>query len=624
MSYIKPTVKLPADCISDIFNFVEDKVTLYSCLFVNHFCFHLIIPKLWRNPFSFTLPTNKLSLIIQTYIKCLPKDRINYLLEEDIISSNLSTPSSTEYHKFLIDFEYIRIIYSINCWYDENNNQKQDTQEILTNEIFGNLFFKQINKMKNLFFHINYHTMYLINDENIKFVDITRYNGSIEVLSEIQEFDIEYHFEQFDFNDFDNFDELNHLISLTKNLLNSLISNNKIIKCLCLDYKPFIPTSDSKEIMKLFSKVIEQQKNLETLDISDSTDTFTYKRFHPSLITQAHSLTFLRIEFQITIDHFFLLILELKCLNTIELPIVPYQDFIVDNNSNILPREDKITFESISKNTIIKFNLKNIFFLPKEGYPHRSDDSCKVLQTLLEYSNKSIETLTIFSLSIDFIPTISLNCPNITHLSMIIDNNNLISCLKLFSELQNLYHLKLKSNIPIITNNLSFDKFQIYFNENIIWDLVKQIPKTLKILELDLLISSNDLKKFLLDHCEASLKEIAFHNKELITNQHFKVILEYVEKKKSLRKFSFNSNYLNDDYFLASSSSNSNNDYYDDVLASSSNSNNNYDDDDDDDDDNNHDNDNNEYSGYVYLEELLRSIPEISDPLDFINPFYEY
>lgn len=612
MSYNKPTVRLPADCISSIFQFIEDRITLYSCLFVNHFCFHLIIPKLWSNPFSFTLPTNKLSSIIQTYIKCLPKDRINYLLNENIITSNsYLTTTPIEYHKFLIDFEYIRIIYSINCWYDKNNKQKSETQEILTNEIFGNLFFNQINKMKNIFFHINYHTMYLINDDNIKFVDITSYGGSIEVLSQIQEFDIEYHFEQFDFNDFDNFSVLNHLIFLTKNLLNSLISNNKNIKCLCLDYKPFIPTSDSREIMRLFSKVIEQQKNLETLDISDFTETFTYKRFHPSLITQANSLTFLRLEFQITIDHFFLLILELKCLDTIELPIVPYQDFLVDNNSNILTRDDKITFESVSKNTIIKFNLKNIFFLPKEGYPHRSDDSCKVLQTLLEYSNKSIETLTIFSLSNEFIPTISFNCPNITHISMIIDNNNLISCLKLFSELQNLYHLKLKSsNIPIVTTT-SIDKIQIYFDENIIWDLVKQIPITLKILELDLLISSKDLKKFLLENCRASLKEIAFHSKELITNHHFKVILEYVEKKKSVRKFSFNSNYLNDDYFLDSGGSNNN--------------------DDDNNDGDNNDGDNyydgmksKEYSGYIYLEELMRLIPEISDPLDFINPFYEY
>ncbi|EXX58778.1 uncharacterized protein OCT59_000864 [Rhizophagus irregularis] len=618
MSHNKPIVKLPADCINDIFHFVEDRITLYSCLFVNHFCFHLIIPKLWSNPFSFTLPTNKLSSIIKTYIKCLPKDRINYLLNENIITTDnsyLTTSSSIEYHKFLIDFEYVRILYSINCWYDENNNQKPETQEILTNEIFGNLFFNQINKMKNIFFHINYHTMYLINDEDIKFVDITSYGGSIEVLSQVQEFDIEYHFEQFDFSDFVNFNELNHLISLTKNLLNSLISNNKNIKCLCLDYKPFIPTNDSKEIMKLFTKVIEQQKNLETLDISDSTDTFTYKRFHPSLITQANSLTFLRLEFQITIDHFFLLILELKCLHTIELPVVPYQDFLVDNNSNILTREDKITFESVSKNTIIKFNLKNIFFLPKEGYPHRSEDSCKVLQTLLEYSNKSVETLTIFSLSNDFIPTISLNCPNITHISMIIDNNNLISCLKLFSELQNLYHLKLKSsNIPIVTTT-TIDRLQIYFDENIIWDLVKQIPITLKILELDLLISSKDLKKFLLENCEASLKEITFHNKELITNQHFKVLLEYVEKKKSLRKFSFNSNYLNDDYFLDSGGSNNNND----------------DDGDDDDDDDDNDGNNyydgmksKEYSGYIYLEELMRLIPEISDPIDVVNPFYEY
>ncbi|RIA82460.1 hypothetical protein C1645_809609 [Glomus cerebriforme] len=596
MSYFnKPTVILPADCISDILQFIEDKQTLYSCLFVNHFCFHLIIPKLWSNPFSFTLPTNKLSLIIQTFIKCLPQDRINYLLCENILTKTndnySSSSSSVEYHKFLIDFEYIRIIYSINCWSDENNSiQKQETQEILTNEIFGNLFFNQVNKMKNFFFHINYHTMYLINDENIKFVDVTTYNGSIDVLSQIQEFDIEYHFEQFDFNDFDNFDELNHLISLTKNLLTSLILNNKNIKCLCLDYKPFIPTSDSKEIMKLLSKVIEQQKNLKTLDISDFTDSFTYKRFHPSLITQAHCLTFLRLEFQITIDHFFLLILELKCLETIELPIVPYQDYLVDNDNNnhILTKEDKITFESISKNTIIKFNLKNIFFLPKDGYPHRSDDSYKVLQILLECSNKSVETLTVFSLSNNFIPTISLNCPNITHLSLIIDNNNLISCLRLISDLQNLYHLKLKaSEKPPINTSLN-DKYHIYFNENIIWDLVNQIPITLKILEFDLLISSNELKIFLLEKCRASLNEIAFHNKDLITHHHFKVLLEYFEQRKSLRKFSFNSNYLNDDYFLSNNNSI------------------------------------NEYSGYDSLEELMRSIPDITDPIDFINPFYEY
>src|SRR6266511_3111287 len=95
----KPTVKLPADCISDIFQFIDDKSTLFSCLFVNHFCFHLAFPKLWNDPFSFTIPTQKLSLIIRTYISCLPQDRINYLLDEGIISVDDSSASSVEYHK---------------------------------------------------------------------------------------------------------------------------------------------------------------------------------------------------------------------------------------------------------------------------------------------------------------------------------------------------------------------------------------------------------------------------------------------------------------------------------------------------------------------------------------------
>ncbi|CAI2169656.1 6449_t:CDS:1 [Funneliformis geosporum] len=589
MSYItfenlKPIVKLPDDCITDIFQFIDDKSTLYSCLFVNRFFFHLAIPKLWNDPFSFTIPTQRLSLIIRTYIKCLPQDRIKHLLDEGIINTNGSSPSSIEYHKYLVEFEYIRIIYSIHCWCVEKEETKL-CQEVLTNEIFENLFFNQVNKMRNLIFHINYHTMYLINDENIQFIDITSYRGSSDVLSQIQEFDIEYHFEEFDFNEFQNFDELEHLISLTKNLLNSLISRNKTIKCLCLDYKPFVPSTESKEIMRILSNIIEQQQNLKTLDISDATDSFGYKRFYNSLISQSNCLTFLRLEFQITLDNFLLLMFELKSLETIELPIVPYEEPIINGNQ---ARENRITFESITRNTVIKFNLKNIFFLPKDGYPYNKDDSYKVLQTLLEYSNKTLETLT-FSLSNNKVPSMLINCPNITHLSTIIDNNNLISCLKLIVDLPKLNHLKLKYSENLIQPP---SKNQIFFDEIIIWDLIYQIPTSLKVLEFDFMISSKELRFFLLDKCRASLNEITFHNKELITAQHFKVLTEYAKQKKSLKKFRYHYIYLNDDFYFTT----------------------------DDDMDERY----NEYSSYYALEELERSIPNISDPIDFITPFYEY
>ncbi|PKY40018.1 hypothetical protein RhiirA4_453315 [Rhizophagus irregularis] len=78
--------QLHADCLNYIFEYLyDDKITLYSCLLVNHLCCEVAVRILWRNVWKFydfgEKPYISLS-IINTLIACLPKE------SEEILHKN--------------------------------------------------------------------------------------------------------------------------------------------------------------------------------------------------------------------------------------------------------------------------------------------------------------------------------------------------------------------------------------------------------------------------------------------------------------------------------------------------------------------------------------------------------
>ncbi|UZO04269.1 uncharacterized protein OCT59_024660 [Rhizophagus irregularis] len=77
--------QLTTDCLNYIFEYLyDDKITLYSCLLVNHLCCEVAVRILWRNVWKFydfgEKPYISLS-IINTLIACLPKESEKFYIE---------------------------------------------------------------------------------------------------------------------------------------------------------------------------------------------------------------------------------------------------------------------------------------------------------------------------------------------------------------------------------------------------------------------------------------------------------------------------------------------------------------------------------------------------------------
>src|SRR6266536_5113225 len=85
-SLLKTMSQLPADCLNEIFEYLEDdQFTLYSCILVNRFWCEVSVRIFWRNIWNYSVSN------FSTLIACLPNESKEILHENGII---ISTPTS--------------------------------------------------------------------------------------------------------------------------------------------------------------------------------------------------------------------------------------------------------------------------------------------------------------------------------------------------------------------------------------------------------------------------------------------------------------------------------------------------------------------------------------------------
>ena len=127
--------QLPADCLNDIFEYLEDKVGLRSCLLVNRFWCKVSVRILWRNIQSYN-----------TLISCLPNESKELLYENDIIIS--TQPLLFDYVTFIKAISIKKICEKI--YFLQNNDENKST--LVTQELFKMLMNKI--SLKELDFYI--------------------------------------------------------------------------------------------------------------------------------------------------------------------------------------------------------------------------------------------------------------------------------------------------------------------------------------------------------------------------------------------------------------------------------------------------------------------------------------
>src|SRR6266498_4063198 len=158
--------RLPSECLNEIFEQLEDKVTLHSCLLVDRLWCEVSVRILWKSIWNYN-----------TLIACLPNESKEFLLENKIfISTPNSNPPSFNYVTFIKNLSINVIVKNIKYILDFNYNECI----IVTQEVFKMLM-NQIS-LKKLNFYFDRKCIYYIS--NVPFIT---YPGAIYCLRNLSE-----------------------------------------------------------------------------------------------------------------------------------------------------------------------------------------------------------------------------------------------------------------------------------------------------------------------------------------------------------------------------------------------------------------------------------------------------
>src|SRR6266540_322903 len=149
------TRQLPADCLNEIFKYLEYKVALHSCLLVNHLWFEVSVRILWRDVYKYNIPLPRKSLILNTLIACLPKESKDFLYKNEILISTSiwKTPlfNYASFFKVLSICEMDQMIqYVLENQQPIITSRSLNYNKYLVSQEIFKMFMKQISSLKVL------------------------------------------------------------------------------------------------------------------------------------------------------------------------------------------------------------------------------------------------------------------------------------------------------------------------------------------------------------------------------------------------------------------------------------------------------------------------------------------
>src|ERR1044071_8885876 len=131
--------RLPADCLNDIFEYLNDKADLRSCLLVDRLWCEVSVPILWKTIQNYN-----------TLITCLPNESKEILQKNEIIISTQNLkPPLFNYVAFIKTLSVEKICRIISLLQNEDENKSI----LVTQELFK-MFMNQIS-LKNLVFYLD-------------------------------------------------------------------------------------------------------------------------------------------------------------------------------------------------------------------------------------------------------------------------------------------------------------------------------------------------------------------------------------------------------------------------------------------------------------------------------------
>ncbi|CAG8557842.1 2114_t:CDS:1 [Diversispora eburnea] len=492
MSYAKSSknVILTNECFEEIFKYlINDKDTLYSCLFVNRIFCKWVVKILWSQPFTLLkeIPSNKL---IQILIDCLRDEEKTDLLKRCTLNFDIF---SKKYRQQPL-FNYLTFIRELNYWCFFES----------TNLWLRNILMKQRNNYVNSNL-TNVITIYLIKVIMIqgKHIRSLRWfnNDIYRDLPPIRRFpkDALSMVKYLSCGGF-------HIDDSAFNQLSRTCNN--IIE---LEISHYRKSHDSN-----LAALIRSQNGLKHI-------TFNYItggtwRLAAALHSQASTLR------------------SLKFVN-IDFVEVNSKGLVVCNNLESLEFFDchGINIEKFWKPIIdhSNFHLKKLSLA-------RTIILSEVIEKFIITSNSNFEEFMVdrtVTIEMPYLmEMLANNCPNISFLKIFLNNLDeislLLSCIANFTKLKTL----------VIRTSACIDVSEIL---PIFSNL---IPSSLQLLDFDMNTSAESLQLFL-ENCKALIQRIIM-NYGYVLEEHIKVLINYVLEKGSLKSigYTYRTNWTNSDF----------------------------------------------------------------------------
>ncbi|PKK66480.1 hypothetical protein RhiirC2_852853 [Rhizophagus irregularis] len=396
------TCQLTADCLSEIFEYLEeDKFTLHSCLLVNRLWCNISVRVLWRNIWNFKHPCRRRSLrvassIISTLFACLPNESKELLFENNIcILPPTSIPPLFNYAAFckIISTHKINeMIFSIlsdkTSFY---NSFSADKSGLVTTEIIK-LLTSQIYSLKKL-------DCYRFDCDYINF----SFNNSPGIRDLL---------------------ELGCLSTLPSNFFYQLSQ-------VCHNLQSIAIIINNNYVSNGLKELISLQNNLKNIALSTFDNNLA--DIIPTLIKHSNSITKLRL-YNSDEDN-----LPLSFIG-----IFSNLQEIILSFPNVLELFENFEFEDFTREFIDFKNLQYANFpkLQTLKIPFHCP-KVKYVIKFLENNGKNLKKLYISRSNRDLSLSIANLCPNITSLYVIFKNNELDILKTIFINCQHLESIKI-------------------------------------------------------------------------------------------------------------------------------------------------------------------------------------
>ncbi|RIA80430.1 hypothetical protein C1645_860274 [Glomus cerebriforme] len=403
--------QLPADCLNEIFEYLDDKKTLHSLLLVNRLYCKISVRILWRNIWNirYTIARKHqprvMSTILSTLVACLPDESKELLFKLGIfISTPTLKPPLFNYPalcKVLSINEICQIIHSVLEKIPNTSLlDKKDRNCLIVNEIIK-MFITQISSLKELIF---YDKIYNIRPNDISF---TCFSGEInDCLKDLSELHCS-----------------SNLPSEFFNQLSKICHNLRSLNII-MNYESSDDLENSK-ILNELKKLISLQNNLKNLELSASHGG-DWTNIIPALTKHSNTLTKLHINsgyddsLPISFIALFSTLQEIKfSYTTRTFGEKQFKDFNKLEYANF----PKLQYLSIPYNCarpeyIIKFlenngkNLKNFYIEEVDRALNLSIAKfCPNLKKLsLVFNNDELDTLRIILNSCHYLESIKTRC----------------------------------------------------------------------------------------------------------------------------------------------------------------------------------------------------------------------